>query len=495
MLKTFYYYVKIVIMNSVKNKNLIVPVIPLPGECVVSDGRAGEETVYTRQDGIPSEGYMLICDDKGINVLYSDDKGRFYANKTLDMLKSYYKEGLPHLRISDCPRLKYRGFMLDVARYFFKTEDLKKLADALALMKINVLHLHLTDDQGWRMEIEKYPLLTEIGSKRSSTNGNFKKHEGFYTRAEMKDFVEFAKERHITVIPEIDCPGHMRAALAAYPELGCFGRKLKVADHWGVKHDIMCAGKESSYAFLFDVFDEVLEIFTGGYLHLGADEAVKTRWKICPHCRRAIQKGGLKDENALQVAFLNRINREYLRPKGVKGIIWVYDEVPDGLDEDIIVQVYGENAFGKGIDLKGHTAIDSDSAAYYADFPYGITPLEKTFGHEPDGTKVAGAEICLWTEYVKDFAKVGKMSFPRSCAAAERMWNNNTGYDDFVLRLEASNIIKEYGGTPVKAANPSAQRAILQKIWWGRRPLHWEGLKNLIENIAVKIRYTRGKHD
>lgn len=252
--------------------------------------------------------------------------------------------------------------------------------------KLNVFHWHLTEDQGWRIEIKKYPLLTEIGSKRSHTNFGCKPHKGFYSQKEIKEVIDYCHKRYIKVIPEFDIPGHMVSAIAAYPYLSCFDRKLKVATHWGVKHDIICAGKESTYQFVYDVIDEITELFTDGYFHMGGDEAVKTRWKICPHCQQTIKDSGLSNEEELQQFFMSKINR-YLKKKNITSMMWNWDAVNHAkyLDKDIVWQFCGTanaNITAEEIN-SGRKIVNASAFPYYLDFPYGWNSLRQTYEYNP----------------------------------------------------------------------------------------------------------------
>ena len=226
------------------------------------------------------EGYCLTINKSAIIIEALKENGAFYAVQTLKQILFQCGEKIPVMTIEDFPRFSYRGFMLDVGRYFYTVEEVKKFLDLMALHKLNTFHFHLTEDQGWRIEIKKYPLLTQKGSRRSHTNFGFIPRSGFYTQEQIKEIVSYAHSKFIRVIPEFDIPGHTVSAIACYPYLSCFDRKLKVATHWGVKHDILCAGKESTYKFVFDVLDEIAELFPDGEIHIGGDEAYKMRWNI-----------------------------------------------------------------------------------------------------------------------------------------------------------------------------------------------------------------------
>lgn len=296
----------------------------------------------TETDFPSDEGYTLSVCGGCVQITAKGESGLFYGLQTLKQLLLQSHGILPELKISDTPRFPYRGFMLDCGRYFYTVDEIKRLIDLAALHKFNVFHWHLTEDQGWRAEIKRYPLLTEKGSRRSHTNFGILPHSGFYTQEDMREIVRYCHSRFVKVIPEIDVPGHATAALACYPELGCFDRKLPVATHWGVKHDILCAGKENVYSFVTDVLDELLEIFTDGYIHLGGDEAVKMRWALCPNCGAKMRELNLSSEEQLQHWFMSRIDR-HLREKGYRSFMWNYDGAEDAshLAPEILWQVCG----------------------------------------------------------------------------------------------------------------------------------------------------------
>lgn len=288
---------------------------------------AGKEVEFLKWGGIidfvtaniVDEGYVLDIDEK-IKISAGSEAGFYYALQTLKQLLQENPDELPKLKIDDYPRFSYRSFMLDVARYYYPVTDIKKLIDVIAMLKLNYLHLHLTEDQGWRVQIDRYPLLTEKGSKRSHTNFNNKPHEGFYTKQDIKEIVDYARQKYVKVVPEIDMPGHMVSAISCYKHLGCFDREIEVATHWGVKHDILCAGKNSTMEFVKGVLDEIFEMFPDGYVHIGGDEAVKTRWNLCPNCKKKMDELGV-DANGLQSYFMNEV-ASYVKENGKTAIVW-----------------------------------------------------------------------------------------------------------------------------------------------------------------------------
>ena len=317
------------------------------GSSVKLNNTNSEKTIrFTKDESITnSEGYKLEISPSTIDIKASTDQGAFYAVQSLRQLlppefenNTFYNDiiAIPSIIITDTPQFKYRGMHLDVGRHMYSVEFIKKYIDALAMLKMNTFHWHLTEDQGWRIEIKKYPKLQEIAAYRNETLvGHYsdqphqfdgKRYGGYYTQEEIKDIVAYAQERHVTIIPEIELPGHSQAAIAAYPYLGCTGNQIEPATKWGVFEDIYCP-KESTFEFLENVLDEVLVLFPSKYIHIGGDEAPKTKWKHCKNCQNLIEKEGLKDEHELQSYFISRIER-YLNSKGRQIIGW--DEILEG---------------------------------------------------------------------------------------------------------------------------------------------------------------------
>ncbi|MFA5342217.1 MAG: family 20 glycosylhydrolase, partial [Clostridia bacterium] len=387
--------------------------------------------------------------------------------QTLKQLEFNYSGNIPYLTINDKPAFSYRGFMIDCARHFFLISDLKKMIDIAALFKFNKFHWHLVDDQGWRMEIKKYPLLTEKGSKRNLSNfGRYydpNPHEGFYTQNQMKEIVEYCKKKSIDVIPEIEIPGHVSACLNAYPNLSCREKDVPVRTHGGIFKDILCAGKEEVYEFIFSVLDEMSGIFPSEYVHIGGDEAPKERWKECPHCIKKMESLKLKDYEQLQGYMMNRVYG-YLQKKGKKAITWNESLRGGNLEKGITVQNWREKddeCMLRAAD--GGKIIVSDFFHYYLDYPLGMTPLKKTYMYDPipyalvDSCKknIIGVEAPIWTEFVKDIDKMSIMCFPRLAAVGETGWTliKNKDYASFKQRL--LNVISMIGKAGLKYQDPS----------------------------------------
>lgn len=408
--------------------------------------------------------YNLEIKRDGIEISADDSLGIFYGVQTLIQLLPIEKSKslkIPCVQISDSPKFKWRGMHLDVCRHFFPVAFVKKYIDYLALYKMNTFHWHLTDDQGWRIEIKKYPKLTDIGSWRNGTMaGHYNeqrydtiRYGGFYTQEQIKEVVAYAKERHITVVPEIEMPGHALAALSAYPELSCTGGPFQAAKGWGVFDDVFCP-KEETFTFLQDVLSEVMDLFPSEYIHIGGDECPKTRWKTCPHCQGLIKSLGLKDEHELQSYFITRIEK-YVNSKGRKIIGW--DEILEGgLAPNAAVMSWRGTEGGTAAAKLNHNVVMSPGSHCYFDQYQaeaktqplaigGLITLEKVYSFNPipealseAGSKyILGAQANVWTEYIQTEDHVEYMIFPRISALAEVLWGtSDTGkFDDFKQRL------------------------------------------------------------
>lgn len=353
----------------------------------------------------------------------------------------------------------------------------------MALHKLNLLHLHLTEDQGWRVEIKKYPLLTRIGSMRRKTNFNHTPHGGFYTKQDIKEIVQYAHAFCIKVMPEFDIPGHSRAAIACYSNLTCFPRKLNVADHWGVKHDVLCVGKEETIEFVKAVLDEFFEMFPDEYIHIGGDEVPKHRWNLCPDCNAKMKALGLENSDELQIWFMNTINA-YCKAHGKQAFMWSWDlENDKNLDIDLGFTKCGEVETGE------RPFIDTSTSAYYIDLPYGYVSLKDTAQHKPLSGNCLGVEATLWSEYVPDLKKGDMMSFPRTACLSETAWRGTCDWNEFSKKLDFYYAFldkNKIGYAKLKKANPTALRGTLQVLWFERRQLAWEGLTNIITDKKIE---------
>ncbi len=450
----------------------------------------GDENILFRACGnMGDEEYEIFVSDK-ILISAGGAPGQLYALQTLKQIFFQTNFTVPHLHIKDKPEYKIRGFMLDVGRYFFSVSDVKLIIKRMALHKLNLLHLHLTEDQGWRVEISAYPLLTEKGSMRKRTNYNFKAHGGFYTKAEIKELVDYAHAFSVKVMPEFDIPGHSRAAIACYRELACFERNLPVADHWGVKHDVLCAGKESTMIFVKNVLNEFFEMFPDKYIHIGGDEVPKHRWNLCPHCQSKIKELKLNDSDELQAWFMNEIN-SYCTQNGRQAFMWCWDIK----NQDILDSSLGfTKCCGSSIDTSGRPFIDTSSSAYYIDLPYGNVSLKASADHKVYNGNCLGVEATLWSEYVPDMARADFMTYPRLGAICSTAWSGVSSYSSFEQRLDFYYSFLDkcrISYAPLKTANPSRVKGFFQSLWFERRQLTWQGISNIfddkhIEHIAKK---------
>ena len=385
-----------------------------------------------------------------ITVTAGSEAGLWWGEQTLREILAQCDGHIPGVRICDKPEFAYRGIHLDCCRHFFSIDDVKRFIELANLHKINVFHWHLTDDQGWRAEIKKYPRLTEVGAYRGESH-----YGSFYTQEEMKEIVEYAAERHMTVIPEIEMPGHALAALTAYPELGCTGEGYAVTEEWGVFDDVFCVGKEETFEFLEGVLDEICGIFPSKYIHIGGDEAPRTRWEDCPDCQKRMKEEGLKTEDQLQSYLLKRIEK-YLNGKGRSIIGW--DEILKGGVTSTATVMSWQGTKG-GIDAAklGNDVIMAPYTYFYLDYyqtkdhsqePEGTTyetylPLKKCYSFDPfDGLDseqakhIKGIQANTWAEHMYVIEDVEHMVLPRIAALAEVSWStsNRSSYEEFVER-------------------------------------------------------------
>ncbi|MEP7256540.1 MAG: beta-N-acetylhexosaminidase [Ferruginibacter sp.] len=448
---------------------------------------------YERLDNEIAGAYNLTIDNKGVYLAGDNETGVFYGIQTIIQLlpktktekrtTSNERQLIPYLTIKDHPRFQYRGMHLDVGRHFFPVSFIKKYIDYLAAYKYNIFHWHLTEDQGWRIEIKKYPELTKVGAWRNGSiigrypgkGSDNKYYGGFYTQDEIKDVVQYAAARYIDVIPEIEMPGHSSAAIAAYPWLSCFpakpteipanmisqksideqknGRIKLVQETWGVFDDVFCAGKDSTFKFLENVIDEVITLFPSKYFHIGGDESPKTHWKKCPACQKRMKDNNLKDEHELQSWFVQRIEK-YLNSKGRKIIGW--DEILEGgLAPNATVMSWRGEEGGIEAAKQNHDVIMTPGSHCYLDHSQsknedsvtigGYLPLDKVYSYEPvpavlnvvQAKHVLGAQGNVWTEYIGNTSKVEYMIFPRMIALSEVLWSPAAKRDwkDFERRL------------------------------------------------------------
>lgn len=480
--------------------------------------------VLVTAKGMNTEAYRLSITPRTISIHASAPNGFFYGLQTLYQLMPpaiYGKTTVKNLKltvpcagITDTPRFAYRGLHLDVCRHFFPLPFIKKYIDAMAIHKLNTFHWHLTDDQGWRIEIKKYPELTKTGAFRSQTligteSGFFplkydgKPYGGFYTQDEAREIVKYAADRFITVIPEIEMPGHAQAALASYPFLSCNNDStIRVAGNWGIFKDVYCPS-ETTFSFLEDVLTEIMDIFPGKYIHIGGDECPKDRWKESAFCQQLIKDNNLKDENGLQSYFIHRIEK-FLNAHGRNIIGW--DEILDGgLAPNATVMSWRGTAGGIAAAKAGHDVIMTPTTYCYFDHYQGnpeneplaiggFLPLRMVYQYEPitseltgDEEKyILGAQANLWTEYIPDTQQVEYMVFPRLAAMSEILWSprNARNWDDFRSRLNSQ--FARYDALDIHYANT------FNDVWFQSAPAGDNRIAVTLscDNPDTKIRYT-----
>ena len=432
---------------------------------------SGTFALKTRIDKkLGAEEYVLDTRGGSVKLSAGSEAGLFYGRQTLAQIAAQSpSEGLVRVIIEDKPQFAYRGVMLDCCRHFFPLESVKQVIDIAAAHKLNVLHWHLTDDQGWRFESKKYPRLSEVAAWRKETKAGHKNdpsqgydgtpHGGFYTREQMREVVCYAAERFITVIPEIEMPGHATAALAAYPELGCTGGPYEVATTWGIFPEIFCVGKEGTIKFLEDILDEVCEVFPSEYIHIGGDEAPRTRWHDCPDCQALMKAQGFESEAQIQSCLVNTIE-QYLNAKGRKIIGW--DEILEGgVSKTATVMSWRGTAGGKAAAALGNDVIMTPNKFYYFDYYQtsdpaaneemfswgGYVNLEKAYSFDPyedldEAVKahIKGIQANVWTEYIPSMESISYHMLPRLGGLCEVAWNANgrTSYPEFVERMRSS---------------------------------------------------------
>ena len=430
------------------------------------------------------EGYRITVTSRGVEIAGKTPAGVFYGIQTLRKALPVGKTDqilLPAVQVASTPRFGYRGMHLDCVRHFFGVETVKRYIDIMALHGMNRLHWHLTDDQGWRVEIKKYPRLTEVGGWRDGTTLGHNspvndgiRYGGYYTQEQIRDIVRYAADRYITIIPEIDMPGHMVAALTAYPELGCTGGPYEVWGMWGVHDDILCVGKDATLQFVRDVLDEVMQLFPGEYIHIGGDEAPRVRWQQCPLCQQRISDEGIQPvgrqsaEARLQGWFTAQV-QHYLAQHGRRIIGW--DELLDcGVDDSATIMSWTGAEPGARGALLGHDVIMTPVDPLYFDYYQtsktwneptafgGCNTLRKVYDFEPVApdlpedkqTHILGAQANLWTEYVTCEPQIQYQVLPRMAALAEVQWlqPRDKNYQDFKARLpRLVEIYRHYGWT------------------------------------------------
>lgn len=440
----------------------------------VGKSKNGTAIVLTIDKTIANaEGYKLDADAKQIRIAGASAAGVFYGiqtlRKSLPLVNGKAsKVSIPAVHIADAPRFAYRGTHLDVSRHFVTADSVRQFIDMLALHNINRFHWHLTDDQGWRIEIKKYPLLTQIGSKRAQTvighnSGKYdgKPYSGFYTQKQIRDIVKYAADRYITIVPEIDLPGHMQAALAAYPDMGCTGGPYEVWQKWGVSDNVLCAGNNKTLTFIDNVLKEITKLFPSKYIHVGGDECPKTQWQKCPKCQARIKalnleaKDGHSAEERLQSYIITHASN-YLKSLGRNTIGW--DEILEGgLAEGATVMSWRGESGGIAAAKQHHDVVMTPNSYLYFDYYQsldkaneplaigGYLPLETVYSYEPmpkeltadEARHIIGVQANIWTEYMPTFKQMQYMALPRLAALSEVQWSQPAlkDYTSFTNRL------------------------------------------------------------
>ena len=440
----------------------------------VGKGKNGATIILTIDKTIANaEGYKLDADAKQIRIAGASAAGVFYGiqtlRKSLPLVNGKAsKVSIPAVHIADAPRFAYRGTHLDVSRHFVTADSVRQFIDMLALHNINRFHWHLTDDQGWRIEIKKYPLLTQIGSKRAQTvighnSGKYdgKPYGGFYTQKQIRDIVKYAADRYITIVPEIDLPGHMQAALAAYPDMGCTGGPYEVWQKWGVSDNVLCAGNDKTLTFIDNVLKEITQLFPSKYIHVGGDECPKTQWQKCPKCQARIKalnleaKDGHSAEERLQSYIITHASN-YLKSLGRNTIGW--DEILEGgLAEGATVMSWRGESGGIAAAKQHHDVVMTPNSYLYFDYYQsldkaneplaigGYLPLETVYSYEPmpkeltadEARHIIGVQANIWTEYMPTFKQMQYMALPRLAALSEVQWSQPAlkDYNSFTNRL------------------------------------------------------------
>lgn len=457
--------------------------LELGKQAVKGKAKTGISLVLNAKAKLAPEAYEIVVDKRGVTVTGTTAAGVFYGvqaiRKALPVLENAESVELPGAKVEASPRFAYRGMMLDCARHFFPAKFVKKYIDLIALHSMNRLHWHISDDQGWRFNVPGYPRLVEVGSKRAQTVaghnselGDGVPYSGYFTDDEIRDIVKYAADRYITIVPEVDMPGHMMAALAAYPELGCTGGPYKTGEFWGVYSDILCAGNEKVYTFIEKTLDHICDLFPGQYIHIGGDESPRVRWEKCSKCQATIAKEGLTDndgiskEARLQGYFAKRVQK-YLENKGRKIIGW--DELL-GCDVDTTATIMswrGAEPGAKGAKL-GHDVIMSPNNALYFDHYQakekgseppaigGFSDVANVYNLEPVPEELApsvkahikGVQANVWTEYIPTTNQVEYMVLPRMAALAEVQWlqPSEKDFKAFKKRVDSLRHIYELYG-------------------------------------------------
>ncbi len=464
-----------------------ISIIPEPKKIIAYEECTGNTEIKERKlnPSMQEEEYRLQLRLDGIRIEGGSESAFLYAETTLEQIRLQCGDRLPCLTVEDRPAYSWRAFHIDCARHFIPAAELKKMIRMCAYFKLNKFHWHFSDDQGWRIECRRYPLLHEIGAvRRGDHMGCYRSdeiEERYYTREEVREIVSYCGKFGIEVIPEVDMPGHVTAILAAYPQLGCRGEQIEVETKAGIFEDILCAGKEETFSFIENLLDDLLELFPGKYFHIGGDEVPKERWSACPLCQKRMKEEGLASLQELQGYMENRITA-YLKERGRTAIVWNEAAYGGNLDPDTIIQLWTddkEDRVGQHIE-RGGRAIRSIVKHCYCDYPYGVTSLKDVYqlemGAEGSGNLengIMGTECLLWTEHIRDAERLEKMCWPRYAALAEVGWCgvDRPGYPSFEKRMKILYpVFEAYGIRAVEASGwvPSVEEAKRQRAEFQR---------------------------
>lgn len=438
-------------------------IVPWPQHLTMTSGTfsgksAPKETISS---DLAPEAYTLHITPEGICAEAGSKIGLQYAGYTLRQLLLQYQDDIPCMEISDAPAREYRSFHMDSARHFIPVDELKKMIAICAFFKLNKFHWHFSDDQGWRIESDAFPLLHQVGGRRKGDHfGNYASDQEeyfYYTKEQVKDIVSYCASLGIEVVPEIDIPGHVTAILAAYPQYSCSEHPVEVATSAGIFREIFCPGKEETFTFIERLLDELCDLFPGVYFHIGGDEAPKNNWKSCPFCQKRMKEEGLSNVQQLQGYFNNRVAR-YLKGKGKTVIVWNEATLGGNLDTDIIMQAWNDGkapgsnqvtTLAKEHLLKGGRVIMSPFSNSYCDYPYAFHSLKKVYElsfvpygmdelTEEQNKRVLGSESLLWSEFIRDASTRERLAWPRFASGAEIGWYGKCpgDYKDFARRLK-----------------------------------------------------------
>lgn len=457
--------------------------IPQPEAIELTGGTTELREITEREtaSGFGEEEYELIISPGKIIARAESEKGFYYAFVTLKQIASLYGT-VPCMKIHDKPRYQHRGFMIDCARHIFSVEQLKKMISVAADVKFNKFHWHLSDDQGFRIELDSLPELTEKGSVRAGDSfincKSDKPYSGYFRKEEIREIVAFCRERFIDVIPELDMPGHQSAFLHVYPEFTCKGEAVQVKTKQGIFKDIICAGNTEAKNYLKMILDEICELFPYDTVHIGGDEVPKSNWKTCEKCCKIMSQNGLSDYNDLQCLFINEM-AEYLKNKGKKCIVWNDCLKGKGLFPEIAVQHWQKHPENTSVEAnKGRKTILSPFSPFYVDYPYGMHPLKAGYKYEPESLKgldnkgkeaIIGVESPIWTEHINNNERLEYMCFPRWFAVAECGWTakNNKNYEEFYeVLIRLCNLYRKNGLNiaPEKDWNPSIFNRLYETV-------------------------------